>query len=364
MCAMESQKKKAAKWRDIFKELKNEIGKGVYSDDNPLPSEKRLGLRYGVSRITVVRALDELCHEGLVERVRGSGTYPTRLASASAGRLGLIFPDLAMGEIFPLIFQELMRCAQRDGYTFVFGDIASADAQTRAHKACDVARMFVRQRVAGVVLQPLAFLKTPERVTREIVSLFREAKIPVVLMDRNVETDGVACDFVGIDNLAAGRALGAHLVERGARRIHFLMRPNCASVIRDRLDGVFSALGERRPKDCAIVAEPTDEAALAKVFGRRGRPDAVVCESDFVATQLRATLEKLGLSVPRDVRLAGFDDVRCASVMTPSLTTVHQPCEDLARTAYQTLVDRLRDPSLPVRRILLPAPLVVRDSTR
>ena len=137
---MENQKKKIAKWRDIFKELKNEIGKGVYSDDNPLPSEKRLGLRFGVSRITVVRALDELCHEGLVERVRGSGTYPTPLAQASAGHLGLIFPDLAMGEIFPLIFQELMRCAQRDGYTFVFGDIASADAQTRAHKACDVAR--------------------------------------------------------------------------------------------------------------------------------------------------------------------------------------------------------------------------------
>lgn len=62
--------------------------------------------------------------------------------------------------------------------------------------------------VVGVIFQPLAFLKTPERVTREILTLFREAQVPVVLM--------------------------------------FLMRPNCASVIRDRLDGVLSALGEQR----------------------------------------------------------------------------------------------------------------------
>ena len=360
---MKRQNGKPPRWRGIFEDLKKEVCRGDYSDDCPLPSEKRIGLKYGVSRITVVRAMDELVKEGLVERIRGSGTYPTPLANAAAGRLGLIFPDLSRGEVFPPIFQELMRCAQRDGFTFVFGDIASADAQARAHKACDVARTFVRQGVTGVVLQPLAFLKTPERVTREIVTLLREAKIPVVLMDRNVETDDVACDFVGIDNLAAGRALGAHLLGRGAKRIHFLMRPNCASVIRDRFDGVVSALGDRRPKDCAIVAEPTDEEALAKWFCRRGRPDAVICESDFVATQLRNTLERLGLSVPRDVRLAGFDDVRSALVMTPQLTTVHQPCEELAQTAYRTLIERIRDPALPVRRILLAAPLVVRDST-
>ena len=218
--------------------------------------------------------------------------------------------------------------------------------------------------VVGVIFQPLAFLKTPERVTREILTLFREAQVPVVLMDRDVEQADVPHDFVGINNLAAGRALGAHLLARGAKRIHFLMRPNCASVIRDRLDGVLSALGERRPKDAVIVADPTDAATLASRFRRRLRPDAVICESDYVAAQLRNTLDAFGLSVPKNVRLAGFDDVRCARVTTPPLTTVRQPCEDLARTAYRTLLERMRDPLLPARRILLPASLVVRESTR
>ena len=175
----------------------------------------------------------------------------------------------------------------------------------------------------------------------------------------------MAHDFVGIDNLNAGRCLGLHLLEQGAKRIHFLMRPNCASVIRDRYDGVMSVLGARAPAKGAIVAEPDDRKALQPWFSdRRRRPDAIVCESDYIAARLGNTLASFGLSVPKDVRLAGFDDVRCAVLMTPNLTTVHQPCEAIARMSYRALRERMRDPSLPSRRILLPAPLVVRDSTR
>lgn len=352
------------KWQGIYEQFQRELREGVFPTGVPLPSEGALVRRYGVSRITVVRAMDELRKNGLIWRKRGSGTFATKLACAGAGRLGLIFPSLSFGEIFPPICQALVRAAQKDGYSFVFGDVSAPQPRRRAHEACRVARQFVAQGVAGVIFQPLAFLKTPERVTREILTLFREAQVPVVLMDRDVEQADVPHDFVGIDNLAAGRALGAHLLARGAKRIHFLMRPNCASVIRDRLDGVLSALGERRPKDAVIVADPTDAATLASRFRRRLRPDAVICESDYVAAQLRNTLDAFGLSVPKNVRLAGFDDVRCARVTPPPLTTVRQPCEDLARTAYRTLLERMRDPLLPARRILLPASLVVRESTR
>lgn len=76
--------------------------------------------------------------------------------------------------------------------------------------------------MAGVVFQPLAFLRTPERVTREILALFAAAGIPVVLVDHNTDVgDGrQKYDFVGIDNLEAGRSLGAQLLTQGAKRIH------------------------------------------------------------------------------------------------------------------------------------------------
>ena len=126
----------------------------------------------------------------------------------------------------------------------------------------------------------------------------------------------------------------------------------------------MSALGERAVRNAVIVAEPDDRKALEPLFAKKGRPDAVVCESDYVAAQFNNTLASFGLSAPKDVMLAGFDDVRCAISATPNLTTVRQPCADIARMAYQTLRERMRDATLPSRRILLTAPLVIRESTR
>ena len=185
------------------------------------------------------------------------------------------------------------------------------------------------------------------------------------MIDRDIDLKEmrICHDFVGTDNVAAGRALGEHLVARGAKRLHFLMRPNCATVIRDRLVGVRSAMVEKPLTVKAIVADPSDSGALRPWFKTRLRLDAVICESDQVAMLLRNTLRKFGLGVPEDVMLAGFDDVQYAMLMSPSLTTVHQPCADIAKIAYRTLRERISDADLPPRRILLPDPLVVREST-
>jgi len=356
--------KATSKYRKIFEDLRKGVRDGLYPSGVPLPSEESLIRKYKVSRITAVRAMDELVKCGLVYRKRGSGTFATKTARAESGRLGLIMPSLAFGEVFPIMCQALMRCARNDGYSLVLGDISASTPGKRAVEAAKIAHSFVREGVAGVVLQPLAFLKTAERATHEMLSLFESSGIPVVLIDRNIDMgkDPVRHDFVGIDNFSAGRALGEHVIAQGAKRVCFLMRPNCATVIRDRLDGVASAIG-MGGDDMAIVAEPDDIKALSSVFQNKGRPDAVICESDYVAAVFRNTLDKLGLSVPKDVMLAGFDDVRCAVTTSPQLTTIHQPCEDIALVAYRALRDRILNSSLPPRRILVPAPLVAREST-
>ena len=358
--------KETSKYRKIFADLQKSIRDGLYPNGVPLPSEESLVRKFNVSRITVVKAMDELVRCGLVYRKRGSGTFATLTARRESGRLGLIMPSLSFGEIFPPICQSLMRYAQSDGYTFLLGDISASTPKDRARQACAVARSFVDQRVAGVILQPLAFLRKPERATQEILALFEAAQIPVVLIDRDIEIkdDGVRHDFVGIDNVAAGRALGTHVLAAGAKRIHFLMRPNCATVIRDRLIGVQSALAEKSLLVKVIDADPSNVSVLRPWFKRRSYPDAVICESDQVAALLNNTLLRFGLRVPKDVMLAGFDDVHYATTMAPPLTTVHQPCADIANIAYRTLRERMGNANLPPRRVLLPAPLVVRESTQ
>lgn len=353
------------KYRKIFEYLRQQLRAGAYPAGVPLPSEEALVRKFKVSRITAVRAMDELVKYGLVYRKRGAGTFASRIARLESGRLGLIMPSLAFGEVFPEICQALVHCARKDGYSLVLGDVSSDTPSKRAIEAARVARSFVEQGVVGVFLQPLAFLKTPNRITREIMALFAEAKIPVVLIDREVELrdNTIRFDFVAIDNFSAGRMIGAHLKSRGAKRVRFLMRPNCAPVIRDRLDGVVSAIGGCCAEEVAIVAEPDDVRTLGPIFMKKRRPDAVVCESDYVAAVFRNTLAGFSLSVPEDVMLAGFDDVRCAVSTIPPLTTIHQPCEDIALFAYRALKERILDPDIPSRRIQVPAPLVVRGST-
>ena len=94
--------------------------------------------------------------------------------------------------------------------------------------------------------------------------------------------------------------------------------------------------------------------------GRRW--DALVCANDLTAVQLMRSLTKEAVRVPQDVRVVGFDDVKYATLLSVPLTTIHQSARDLAVTAHRAMLDRLAEPALPVRTILLSPRLVVRES--
>jgi LacI family transcriptional regulator len=94
-----------------------------------------------------------------------------------------------------------------------------------------------------------------------------------------------------------------------------------------------------------------------------GRPyDAVICANDHTAAQLLQTLTRQEVRVPRDLRLVGFDDVRFATLLTVPLTTVQQPCRDIALTAFHAMRERMAVPGLPARSLLLTPHVMVRES--
>jgi LacI family transcriptional regulator len=90
--------------------------------------------------------------------------------------------------------------------------------------------------------------------------------------------------------------------------------------------------------------------------------DACICANDHTAAVLMRSLESIGLNVPKDIRVAGFDDVKYATLLTVPLTTVHQPCRDIATIAFRAMLQRIADPSLPARIMSLTPTLVVRES--
>ena len=354
------------KYRQVYETLKGSILGGKYPADRPMPSLRSLVRKHGFSTITIRRALDELERQGLIARHRGSGTFVSR--SGVARKLGLIVPGVAYSEFFPPIVSEISRLAQENEYTLLFGDIASKRPEKRASMAKKLAREFAEQGVAGVLYQPLELVEDVKKVNREILSVFDRAQIPVVILDNDFVQipERSEYDVVGIDNVAAGVLAAEHLLTLGVRNIHFLRRPRCSSSVNNRMRGVMSALnlkGLPMRMSVVLTAEPDDVSAVKRHL-RRGRPDAFVCGNDAAAISLKQTLEGLGYRIPDDIMLIGFDDVAYANIVSPRLTTVRQPCKEIAGAAFRRLLARIADPTLPVFSIFLPVRLIVRESTK
>jgi GntR family transcriptional regulator, arabinose operon transcriptional repressor len=87
-----------------------------------------------------------------------------------------------------------------------------------------------------------------------------------------------------------------------------------------------------------------------------------MCANDLTAANLMRTLDTLGCSVPQKIRVVGFDDVRYAELLRPSLTTIHQPCVDIGTIAMQVMLGRIENPAFPPRDILAQPTLIVRQS--
>ena len=357
---------KDTKQKCVVDTLEREILAGRYGQDQPLPSERALIRRFGFSRITVQRALGELARRGLVVRRQGSGTYATRFGSAR--KIGLLLSGMTYSEYFQPVATAFMKIARETGYLLSFNAVRSPDPDERIHEAREIVADFIRERVAGVIYHPLDYAYDGGTANRRILSALRKAKIPVVLFDSDIEVLPARSDYdvVSIDNVAAGERVARHLIDAGAKNVCFLLKPNWMPNAQNRIRGVMCAVaaaGLRWTSSNVLIAAADDLTAIRRQLRRRPCPDAFVCENDNIAAEFLQSLKKLGVAVPQKVLLAGFDDVNIARLLSPPLTSIHQPCEQLASAAFRRLVARIVRPSLPPQEIFIHAPLSTRAST-
>ena len=190
--------------------------------------------------------------------------------------------------------------------------------------------------------------------------------LPVILLDRDVGPFHKRSDFdlVGIANMAAGFLLAEHLIKLGCERLAFVARPNSASTVDARIAGARAAIGNRgleADPRWVHLGDPTDVRFVRRLMAGK-RWDALLCANDHTAADLLQTLAREGHRVPSDVRLVGFDDVRYATLLATPLTTIHQPCRDIAVAAMRAMQDRIAESALPVRSHLLTSTLVLGES--
>lgn len=354
--------------RQVSTELRGEIAAGKYQPGERVPSEAQLVRRFGISRPTAARALLDLQRDGLIERRPGSGTYLREPTSpVSARQLGLLVPERSKTEIFELICGELSSLARAHDFTLLFGATGSGTPpEPSAAQGLEMCSHFIQQRVQGVFFAPFEDLPDRENVNRRLTENLSQAGVPVVLLDRDLAPFPLRSphDLVCTDNLAGGFLLAEHLVKLGARRIAFLARPGSAPSVDIRIAGVREALVRHlasEPEDWVLLGDP-ENAAFVRERILKGHWEAIVCANDLTAAQLLRTLEKARIRVPADLRVVGFDDARFASLLGTSLTTMHQPCRELALTGFRALLERIANPTLPARTLLLSPRLVVRES--
>jgi GntR family transcriptional regulator of arabinose operon len=354
------------KHREVFEHVLSDIESGKFKEGERLPSEVELVTQFSASRPTVARALRDLQNLGLVERKIGSGTYVRKARKPTESwRFGLLIPGLGSTEIFEPICGQLARLAQRQHHTLLWGDFG--DKQGAADQALieQVCSSYIRQNVAGVFFAPLELTEDKDRINQSVIAALESARVPIVLLDRDIVAfpQRSRFDLVGIDNRRAGFLITDHMIKPGCRRIDFLARPDSAPTVMLRIAGYREALlarGISHDPQWIHSGEPTDEKFIREVMASGAT--AIICANDLTAANLMRTLDALGYSIPQEIRVAGFDDVRYAELLRPALTTIHQPCVEIGNIAMQVMLERIENPKSPPRDILAQPNLIVRQS--
>lgn len=340
------------KHQQIFDALSREIVAGKYRAGQKFPSEAALVKRFHVSRITVGRAVSDLEERGLVERFAGSGTYVKDHAQRAEKRLlfGLIIPDLGTTEIFEPICQGIANAPGGTGHALLWPYTGgpSADREQQAVQLCG---QCIEREVAGVFFAPLEMTPHATEMNYRVVAALNKAGMPIVYLDRRPEglPTRDRCDLVSIDNVRAGYLATEHLLRCGSRRIGFVARHGQASSVAGRIAGYRQALGHTGD---VMYELPAGAATF----------DAFVCANDHIAGQLILGLQASGIQIPQDVRVVGMDDVAYATLLPVQLTTIHQPCAEIGNMALQLMLQRIENPKMPAREVLLDCELIIRQS--
>lgn len=317
-----------------------------------------------VSPATVSRVLNhpEIVRPELRDRVMRyitdlSYTPDSAARALKSGRMrtiGAIVPTLGLG-IFAEGVEALQNRLSESGYTLFV-----ANSQYDQRREFQETQNFIERGIDGIVLVGSSH-------ARELRSLVDQARVPVITTYVSRASAGMPA--IGIDNECATRELTGYLLSLGHTRFGTIANiPPFNDRSRARLEGIQCALtaaGIQLEPSQVISADHSlaqGRSALRQLLTVHPETTAVICTTDTLAIGAMAEARKIGLSVPRDISITGFDDVELAAQVDPPLTTISVPATEIGRGAADYLINAIAGGPVP-KSVLLPYRLVVRSST-
>jgi LacI family transcriptional regulator len=288
----------------------------------------------------------------------------SRAASAENSHLiALLLGRRFGGTLFTDIFYGVNSVLAPHGYHPIVLDTYAATYQTAAHKEAEAIKYASDAHLAGVILWHEG---GPANV--DLVRQVRDAQVPIVAIDRRVP--GLELDFVGTDNQTAAYVATKHLIDHGHTRIAHLTSLGMTDAASERLIGYQQALVdaglEANPRHILLALDGgrrLNRELFRSVFEEPDAPTAIFLVADYWAPSVIAELDGMGLKVPEDVALVGFDDVVQPGLEDAELSSMAQNFDGIGRTAAEMILDRISNPSIPPRNHAFPAELVARRSS-
>lgn len=322
----------------------------------------------GVSHPTVSRALrgqgrmSQATRDKIVAVATELGYTPSLIARGLVTQrsfcIGLLVPTFV--NLFnSAVAQGIELEARKQGYSLF---LASSDADPS--REIDVVRSFLARQVDGII-------SVSGYVSNEYADISSETGIPIVLI--NVNTENSKVHAINHDDYGGAKQIVEHLIERGYKRIAYIGASAESRTHVERRRAWFDTLSAANlPTDFEVDSVygeiQSGGKACQTLFAQKKseQPDAICCFNDMTAVGVMSTLRKMGLEIPKDVAITGFDDIELASVTEPPLTTVRQPLQAMGEKAVTLLLDLMNAESpQPEAPILdnLSGELIVRNTT-
>jgi LacI family transcriptional regulator len=327
---------------------------------------REIARRAKVSTATVSRAInrvptvDPLLAKRVWKVVEELGYYPNTQARALVSGKSRIF-GLIVSEItnpfFPEIVQSFEDTAVRHNYEILL----TSTVHDRKRMSLAVRRM-IERRVDGVAILTFG-------MEESLIEDLRFRKVPVVFVDVGPDVPGVCT--IRIDYLHGIRQAVQHLAALRHTRIAFVTGPlylKSALARKVAFESSMKEIGLDTPSELIVEGDHTMEGgmrALIQLMERPHRPTAVLCSNDMTAIGVLREAYEYGITIPGDLSLVGFDDIRMAQFTTPPLTTVQMSQTQLAELAFKALLTEVeRETVSPTRsEYELVTSLVLRRST-
>lgn len=325
---------------------------------------KDIAKAVGVSASTVSRALSDspLVNQetktAILQTANELGYERNELARALvkgvSGAIGLVVPDIT-NPFFSDVARGVSDIADRAGYGVIL-----CNTDGRVDRELSYIRLMRRKRVDGLLVCS-ATLDAP------FVQDLTAAGTPFVLVSRMSADPDVP--YVITDDRAGARLAVEHLVDLGHRRIGFIGGPENVQASRDRMSTYHDVLTEhgipmRDEWSChADFTQAAGRQVGQQLLSLADRPTAIFAANDVTALGVLEVAEGLGLRIPEDLSLVGYDDISYASLPRIQLTTIAQPAIEMGQIAADWLFSRIGSDGVPpLQRVLSPR-LVVRSTT-